>query len=62
MLDRPADFRPLDPGRVNLSDPVEMSYWCEHFGCGLAELEAAIRQVGEHVAELRQELGVPRPH
>lgn len=49
-------FRPLDPGRIDPLDADEMAYWCREFGCTLAELEAAVARVGEHVAALRAEL------
>jgi hypothetical protein len=47
-------FRPLDPGRVNTMDPVEVDYWCREFGCAPDRLQAAIDAVGEHVAEVRE--------
>jgi Protein of unknown function (DUF3606) len=47
------DFKPLDPGRVNALDPVEMTYWCKELKCTEDELAAAIAKVGEHVAEVR---------
>ena len=49
-------FQPLDPGRVNTMDPVEMAYWCRQLGCDLAQLRAAIQSVGEHVTEIRTAL------
>jgi hypothetical protein len=56
MQDTPNDFQPLDPGRVNSLDAVEMDYWCRQFGCNTAQLNAAISRVGEHVTEIRKEL------
>jgi hypothetical protein len=47
------DFRPLDPGRVNTMDPVEVEHWCRVLGCTPERLEAAVLAVGEHVAEVR---------
>ncbi len=47
-------FKPLDPGRVNSLDPIEMNYWCGEFGCSEAELNDAVAKVGEHVTEIRQ--------
>lgn len=49
-------LRPLDPGRVHSTDPLELDYWSRELGCSVAELEAAIEQVGEHVTALRQVL------
>ena len=51
-----SDFKPLDPGRVNGADPIELQYWCEELHCTEAELKRALSQVGEHVAAVRQEL------
>ena len=62
MKDRPKGFEPIDPGRVNPRDPIEMDYWCDQLGCDLSQLNAAIMRVGEHVTEVRQELkrlGIP---
>lgn len=50
------DFRPLDPGRVNTMDPIEMRYWCRELHCTEGELEEAVDKVGEHVAEVREAL------
>lgn len=56
------DFRPLDPGRVNTMDPIEVRYWCRELHCTEVELESAIDQVGEHVTEVREVLSQTRPH
>lgn len=53
MNDDLSGFKPLDPGRVNTMDPLEMKYWCREFKCTEAELNSAIAKVGEHVAEIR---------
>ena len=47
-------FHPLDPGRVNSIDPVEMKYWCAQLGCTESELRQAVGQVGEHVTAVRE--------
>jgi hypothetical protein len=49
-------FRPLDPGRINMMDPVELRYWCAELRCSEAQLEDAVARVGEHVAAVRQVL------
>lgn len=56
-------FKPLDPGRVNPLDPVELRYWCRELGCTEAQLLAAIGAVGEHVSAIRAHLaaGGARP-
>ena len=48
------DFKPLDPGRVNTVDPVEVKYWCKELKCTEDQLAEAVAKVGEHVAEVRQ--------
>jgi len=53
-----ATLKPLDPGRVNTMDPVELRYWAREFGCTEARLIEAVEQVGEHVAAVRERLGV----
>jgi hypothetical protein len=56
MHDDPQGFRPIDPGRVNSMDPLELDYWSRHLGCTRDQLDAAISAVGEHVTEIREEL------
>jgi len=54
MRDDHSSFQPLDPGRVNAVDPVELQYWCREFKCTEAQLVQAVGRVGEHVTEVRQ--------
>jgi hypothetical protein len=56
MMEDLTNFRPLDPGRVNLMDPVEMRYWCKELGCTEEELEDAVAKGGDHIAAVRAEL------
>ena len=56
MPDLPDSFTPLDPGRINSMDPVEVQYWCTEFRCAEADLRNAIAAVGEHVTEVRDQL------
>ena len=51
-----AGFKPLDPGRVNAIDDIELRYWCRELTCTEHELREAITKVGEHVTEVRQAL------
>jgi hypothetical protein len=51
-----ANFKPLDPGRINAIDPIEVRYWCRELHCSERELMEAVNEVGEHVAEVRQAL------
>jgi hypothetical protein len=57
MLDDLSDFRPLDPGRINALDPVELRYWCLQLHCTEAELQEALSEVGDHVTAVRDRLG-----
>ncbi|MEP6875617.1 MAG: DUF3606 domain-containing protein [Burkholderiales bacterium] len=56
MLDDLNHFKPLDPGRVNAMDPIELRYWCRELHCTEAELTHAVSKVGEHVTEVREQL------
>lgn len=56
MQDEPKEFRPIDPGRIDAMDPVEVRYWCRELGCTEAELRRAVAEVGEHVTEVRERL------
>ena len=56
MPDTEQDFQPLDPGRVNVMDPIELQYWCREFDCTEAALKEAVGQVGEHVTAVREHL------
>lgn len=54
-------FQPLDPGRVNTMDPVELQYWCAHLDCSEDELKDVVGRVGDHVAAVRQALEERKP-
>ena len=56
MSDPQSKFEPLDPGRVNAIDPVELQYWCGELQCTEIELQEAVSKVGEHVAAVREQL------
>jgi hypothetical protein len=49
--------KPLDPGRVNTMDPVELRYWCHELRCSEAKLVMVVAEVGEHVTAVRERLG-----
>lgn len=51
-----AHFHPLDPGRINTLDPVELKYWCQQLQCNEADLRAALAKVGDHVTAVRSQL------
>lgn len=56
MHELPPHFAPLDPGRVDMTDPNETEYWCREFDCTEAELREAIDKVGSHTSAVREEL------
>ena len=51
-----SDFKPLDPGRINTHDPVELKYWCAQLHCSEATLKQAVTDVGDHVTAVRDQL------
>lgn len=53
----PVSFpKPLDPGRVNTMDPVELQFWCRELNCSEELLTLVVDEVGEHVAAVRERL------
>jgi hypothetical protein len=50
------DVKPLDPGRVNTMDPLELRYWSRELRCSEARLIEAVADVGDHVAAVRDRL------
>ena len=56
MQDDRADFKPLDPGRIHVSDPVELAWWCTQLHCSQEQLTAAVAEVGDHVTVVREAL------
>ncbi len=60
MHDDPNRFEPLDRGRINGMDPIELRYWRGELGCTEAELKDALSKVGEHVTAVREYLASRR--
>jgi hypothetical protein len=58
MPDSLSHFKPLDPGRILVEDPMELQYWCQQLGCTQARLLDAIAKVGNHVTAVRDQLAV----
>lgn len=56
MTDMPAHFKPLDPGRVDTLDRLELQYWCRELRCTEPELMEALAKVGEHITAVREYL------
>ncbi|QEZ46672.1 DUF3606 domain-containing protein [Cupriavidus oxalaticus] len=61
MINETSQPRPLDPGRVNLMDPLEVQYWCRELHCSERQLEEAISVAGDHIAAVRERLEASRP-
>ncbi|MEJ8823681.1 DUF3606 domain-containing protein [Variovorax humicola] len=57
MKDDQAHYKPLDPGRIDAVDVVEIKYWCQQLHCTEQELRDAIAAVGDHVTAVRERLG-----
>ena len=51
-----SSFKPLDPGRVDTTNQVELHYWSGQLQCTDAELMEALAKVGDHVTALREYL------
>lgn len=60
MSDDLAHFHPLDPGRINTIDPVELKYWCQQLHCNEAQLREALTKAGDHVTAVRDQLAAAR--
>lgn len=60
MPDVLTSYQPLDPGRINSLDSVELQYWCKELACTEAELTEATAKVGEHVTAVRDHLAARR--
>ena len=60
MLDIPPNYKPLDPGRVDTVDPVELHYWSVELRCTQAELMEVVSKVGDHVTAVREYLASRR--
>lgn len=59
-MNEPAEpVKPLDPGRINTMDPIELSYWCHELDCTEERLKQVVDEVGEHVAAVRERLALP---
>jgi Protein of unknown function (DUF3606) len=56
MADPSTPYHPLDPGRIDTQNPVELQYWCRELHCTEAELADAVSKVGNHVTAVREYL------
>lgn len=60
MADHPSQFKPLDPGRIDIIDQEELAYWRNELHCTESELAEAVTQVGEHVTAVREYLALQK--
>lgn len=56
MSDDRKHLAPLDPGRVHLTDPEDLYYWCRELHCTEDQLTQAVAAVGSHIAAVRERL------
>ena len=56
MSDTMSHFKPVDPGRIDPIDRVELEYWCKELHCTQAQLSEAMSKVGEHITAVREYL------
>jgi hypothetical protein len=56
MPDERKHLAPLDPGRVHLTDPEDLYYWCHELHCTEAQLTQAVASVGSHITAVRDQL------
>ena len=60
MSDNQQAYKPLDPGRIDVLNSVELQYWSRELQCGEEELRQAIAEVGDHAAAVRSHLASGR--
>lgn len=60
MSDNQQAYKPLDPGRIDVLNSVELQYWSRELQCGEEELKQAIAEVGDHAAAVRDHLASGR--
>lgn len=53
----PRELRKPKVIAINLEEPWQIRWWCEHFGVSRTELFVAIRRVGVDATVVRQALG-----
>jgi hypothetical protein len=57
MADDPSKRGPADRTRVNIHEPYEVQYWCNHFGCTAQQLKDCVKKVGVMVTAVKKCLG-----
>ncbi|MBK0391324.1 DUF3606 domain-containing protein [Ramlibacter algicola] len=48
------DTVPADRGRIDMSNPREVSWWTKRFACNETQLRDAVEQVGPNAAQVEQ--------
>ena len=48
------DTVPADRGRIDMSNPREVSWWTKRFACNESQLRDAVEQVGPNAAQVEQ--------
>ena len=48
------DTVPADRGRIDMSNPREVSWWTKRFACNENQLRDAVEQVGPNAAQVEQ--------
>jgi hypothetical protein len=56
MVDPSTPYKPLDPGRIDTQNRIELQYWSSELHCTEAELADAVSKVGDHVTAVREYL------
>ncbi len=56
MVAPSSTYKPLDPGRIDTQNRVELEYWSKELHCTVAELADALSKVGAHVNVVREYL------
>ena len=57
MADESSERKPDDPGRINLHEEWELTYWVKLLGTNKRDLRSAVRAVGPQSDAVRQHLG-----
>jgi hypothetical protein len=56
MVDPSTPYKPLDPGRIDTQNRIELEYWSRELHCTEVELADALSRVGDHVTKVRDYL------
>jgi hypothetical protein len=57
MADESSERKPDDPGRINLHEEWELTYWVRLLGTNERDLRSAVKAVGPQSDAVRQHLG-----